>query len=133
MERYFGFDLGDAESAVARLTKDPADIPEILKIRESQSFITAYAQMPTGEILIGETACYAAKAVQREIRFKSRYLRDPESRFVVRMLSVQSFSAATAAGAAARSEEEADFFPPLQAVSASASVRTRMTAAIFFI
>ncbi len=80
MERYFGFDLGDAESAVARLTKDPADSPEILKVRETQSFITAYAQMPTGEILIGETACYAAKAVQREIRFKSRYLRDPESR-----------------------------------------------------
>ena len=79
MERYFGFDLGDAESAVARLTKEASDTPEILKIRETQSFITAYAQMPEGEILIGESACYAAKAVKREIRFKSRYLRDPES------------------------------------------------------
>ena len=80
MERYFGFDLGDAESAVTRLTKDKADLPEVLKVRDALSFITAYASLPTGEILVGETACYAPKAVERQIRFKSRYLTDPMSR-----------------------------------------------------
>ena len=79
MDRYFGFDLGDAESAIARLDKDQSAVPEILTIREAKSIITAYAQMPTGELMVGEAACYAPKAVRREIRFKSRFLTDPES------------------------------------------------------
>ena len=80
MDRYFGFDLGDAESAVARLEKNTQGAPEILQVRESGSFITAYAMMPTGQVLVGESACYAPQAVQREIRFKSRFLTDPQSK-----------------------------------------------------
>ncbi len=79
MNRYYGFDLGDAESAVCRLNKRDAGVPEVLPVREARSFITAYAQLPTGELLIGESACYDTSAVRRSIRFKSNFLTDPES------------------------------------------------------
>ena len=84
MDRYYGFDLGDAESAVSRLEKDSAEAPEVLEVRDAKSFITAYAQLPSGELVIGESACYTPKAVRREIRFKSRFLTDPESRKAIR-------------------------------------------------
>ncbi len=76
MERFFGFDLGDAESAVSVYNKAEGGVPQILKIRDSQSFITAYARLASQEILIGESACYAPDAIERQIRFKSRFLRD---------------------------------------------------------
>jgi len=84
MDRYYGFDLGDAESAVSRLEKDSADLPEVLDVRGAKSFITAYAQMTSGELLIGESACYTPKAVNRAIRFKSRFLSDTESHKSIR-------------------------------------------------
>ena len=76
MDRFFGFDLGDAESAVARLAKDDQVAPEMLTVVGEQSFITAYAQLNSGELLIGEKACYADNAVKRKLRFKSRFLSD---------------------------------------------------------
>ncbi len=79
MNRYYGFDLGDAESAVCRLGKRDAGAPEVLAVREAKSFITAYAQLPGGELLIGESACYDTNAVRRSLRFKSGFLTDPQS------------------------------------------------------
>ena len=76
MERFFGFDLGDAESAVTRLKNDPSAIPEVLSVRDAKSFITAYARLVNQDILIGESACYTAEAIERKIRFKSRFLVD---------------------------------------------------------
>ena len=76
MDRYYGFDLGDAESAVARLEKEDSE-PEILTVQDEKSFITAFAQLKDGQLLVGEKACYAPDAVLRKIRFKSRYLTDP--------------------------------------------------------
>ena len=78
MERYFGFDLGDAESAVSVLKKDGSE-PKVLKIRDSGSVITAYARLDNQELVIGEGACYHPRAVERRLRFKSRFLTDPES------------------------------------------------------
>ena len=80
MERYYGFDLGDAESAVSYLNKDDTAAPRVLTVREEKSFVTAYARLRTGELLIGEAACYNPEAVERKIRFKSKYLTDPQSR-----------------------------------------------------
>ena len=77
MERYYGFDLGDAESAVTFLNKNAQTEPEVVPVREAGSFITAYARLRTGELLIGEAACYAPDAVERQLRFKSRFLTDP--------------------------------------------------------
>ena len=84
MERYFGFDLGDAESAVSRLGRKDQSVPEVIPIRDARSFITAYARLLSGELLIGESACYNINAIQRSIRFKSRFLTDPESEKDVR-------------------------------------------------
>ena len=76
MDRFFGFDLGDAESAVARLNKEDQVTPEMLTVVGEQSFITAYAQLSSGELLIGEKACYTDGAMKRKLRFKSRFLMD---------------------------------------------------------
>ena len=76
MDRFYGFDLGDAESAVARLYKEDQVVPEMLHVAGEQSFITAYAQLTSGELLIGEKACYADNVTKRRIRFKSRFLSD---------------------------------------------------------
>ena len=79
MERYYGFDLGDAESAISRLERQEAGEPRVLPVREAGSFVTAYAQLESGELLIGESACYNTAAVRRALRFKSNFLTDPES------------------------------------------------------
>lgn len=76
MDRFFGFDLGDAESAVARLVKGEQKVPEMLTVVGEKSFITAYAQLTSGELLIGEKACYTDNAIKRKLRFKSRFLTD---------------------------------------------------------
>ena len=79
MEKYYGFDLGDAESAISRLGRKDEGEPEVIPVRDAKSFITAYAQLPGGEMLIGESACYDTSAVRRALRFKSAYLTDPQS------------------------------------------------------
>ena len=79
MNRYYGFDLGDAESAVTRLDRHEQLVPEVLSIREMKSFVTAYALLKNGDLLIGEGACYDPDAVTRKLRFKSRFLNDASS------------------------------------------------------
>lgn len=79
MERFFGFDLGDAESAVSVLNNDKTSSPQVLAVQDSKSFITAYARLASMELLIGEAACYSPDATERKIRFKSRFLTDRES------------------------------------------------------
>ncbi|MBQ9412847.1 MAG: Hsp70 family protein [Oscillospiraceae bacterium] len=76
MERFFGFDLGDAESAVARLDAESQGMPELLNVGGDRSFVTACATMAGGELYIGEKACCAAGALKRRLRFKSRFLTD---------------------------------------------------------
>ena len=80
MERYYGFDLGDAESAVSYLNKKDVTVPRVLTVREEKSFVTAYARLRTGELIIGEAACYNPDAIERKIRFKSRFLTDTAAR-----------------------------------------------------
>ena len=84
MNRYYGFDLGDAESAVSRLGKKDVGMPEVLAVREARSFVTAYAQLSSGELVIGESACYDTNATHRSLRFKSNFLTDPQSEKDVR-------------------------------------------------
>lgn len=79
MEQYFGFDLGDAESAIARITDRDHPAPEVLKVRGQGSFVTAYALLADGSLLVGEEACYAVGAVRRKLRFKSSFLTDPDA------------------------------------------------------
>ena len=88
MDRYYGFDLGDAESAVSCLNKSDAGVPRIITVGEAGSFVTAYARLRNGALVIGEAACYNPEAIERKIRFKSRFLRDSDSR-----RDVKSFAA----------------------------------------
>ena len=80
MDRYYGFDLGDAESAVSYLNRSDVTVPRVLTVGEAKSFVTAYARLRNGSLVIGEAACYNPEAVERKIRFKSRFLTDTGSR-----------------------------------------------------
>ncbi len=77
MDRFFGFDLGDAESAVSLLSDADQTVPEELAPTGTKSFVTACAVTPDGGLIIGEQACYAAGVNRRALRFKSRFLTDP--------------------------------------------------------
>ena len=74
MDIFYGFDLGDAESAIAKLDRTKDTTPEILTIQEAKSFITAYSLSKDGKLIIGEGACYEPQATTRKLRFKSRFL-----------------------------------------------------------
>ncbi len=87
MERFYGFDLGDAESAVSRLDIQSQTVPEMIPVRDEKSFITAYARLEDGTLLIGEGACYAPQAEERALRFKSRFLSDPSAAADVKCFS----------------------------------------------
>ena len=76
MKRFYGFDLGDAESAVTRIIKGEDDSPQVIPVQEAGSFITAYAMKRDGQLLIGEGACYDPDVLVRKLRFKSRFLTD---------------------------------------------------------
>ena len=80
MERFYGFDLGDAESAVTRLVKGEGESPRVIPVQEALSFITAYAMKKDGQMLIGESACYDPDVLVRKLRFKSRFLTDSASK-----------------------------------------------------
>lgn len=77
MRRFYGFDLGDAESAIALLEKESKQLPQLLEINGKKSVITAYAQTRRGDLIVGENACYETETLQRKLRFKSRFLTDP--------------------------------------------------------
>ena len=88
MDRFFFFFLRDAESAIVMFVKEDQVVPEMINVAGVQSFITAYAQLASGELLIGEKACYADNAIKRKLRFKSRFLTDRGS-----AADVKSFAA----------------------------------------
>ena len=60
----------------------------MITVAGEKSFITAYAQLNSGELIIGEKACYADNVNKRMIRFKSRFLTDGSS-----AADVKSFAA----------------------------------------
>ena len=84
MERFYGFDLGDAESAVTRLIRGEDETPRVIPVQEAGSFITAYAMKKDGKLLIGEGACYDPEVLVRKLRFKSRFLTDNAARKDIR-------------------------------------------------
>lgn len=84
MNRFYGFDLGDAESAVARARCERGPVPEILTICDAKSLITAYAVTEEGNLVIGEAACYCDSAKKRRLRFKSRFLTETSAHADIR-------------------------------------------------
>ncbi len=73
---YFGFDLGDGESAVAWMRAGKKTEPQMIELRGRKSVITALASHPEKGLFIGEEACHLPGADWLQVRFKSRYLQD---------------------------------------------------------
>lgn len=74
---YFGFDLGDGESAIAWMRPGRRTEPQMIELRGRKSIISAIGRHPEKGMLIGEEACRASGMEWLETRFKSRYLADP--------------------------------------------------------
>ena len=105
MDRFFGFDLGDAESAVSRLNRTDQTVPEVVEVCGGKSFITAYAVQKNGALMIGEQACYSADAVKRKIRFKSRFLTDPAVESDIRSFAAGVLGELYTSGALIKNED----------------------------
>ncbi len=73
---YFGFDLGDGESAVAWMRANKRVEPQLIELRGRKSIISALAAHPERGMYIGEEACHLVGADWLALRFKSRYLKD---------------------------------------------------------
>ena len=88
---FWGFDLGDGESAVARTGESGPGTPEIMEVEGSRVVLTAWALMKSGEVRIGENAAKSASAAMRSAaRFKSRFLdRQSDSAALIRDFSAR--------------------------------------------
>ena len=70
MMNYWGFDLGDGESTLARVGSEGLASPEIIDVDGKKVTITVWAVMRNGEVRIGENAARsAASAVRSAARF----------------------------------------------------------------
>lgn len=83
MVKILGFDLGDGESAVAVLDGESTVEPRMLPLFGRASMISAVGTRD-GRIVVGEQASVLAGAQQVQVRFKSRYLTNPDAHAAVR-------------------------------------------------
>ena len=81
--RVLGFDLGDGESAVALLAGESTVEPRMLPLFGRSSMISAVGVL-NGRVAVGEEASPLSGARDVQVRFKSRYLTDPQAAGVVR-------------------------------------------------
>ncbi len=107
---YFGYDLGDGESAVAWLRAGKKTEPQMIELRGRKSVITALASHPQEGMFIGEEACHLTGADWLEVRFKSRYLQDPQGAGSLVVMFAREVMAALAADGRMDSPESACFF-----------------------
>ena len=84
--KIIGFDLGDGESAVALLDEDSTVEPRMLPIGGRASVLSAVGTKE-GRIVVGEEANVLSGAKDAKVRFKSRFLTDPDAAGDVRMFA----------------------------------------------
>ena len=98
---YWGFDLGDGESTVARVRGEGQSSPETVPVDGSRVLLTAWALMKNGELRIGERAAKSASAALRSAaRFKGRFLDEQsDSAGLIRDFSSRIFESLRASGA----------------------------------
>ncbi|MBQ8076457.1 MAG: hypothetical protein IJ237_10830 [Oscillospiraceae bacterium] len=101
MMQYWGFDLGDGESAVARTGTAARGYPEIVRVEGNKVTITVWAVMKNGEVRIGDAAARSASsAVRSAARFKRRFLdTGSDSAALVRDFSARVFESLRESGA----------------------------------
>lgn len=97
---YWGFDLGDGESTVARVRGEGQSSPEVVPVDGSRVLLTAWALMKNGELRIGERAAKSAAAALRSAaRFKGRFLDEQsDSAGLIRDFSSRVFESLRAEG-----------------------------------
>lgn len=97
---YWGFDLGDGESTLARVDSDGKNYPEIIEVDGKKVTITVWAVMRNGEVRIGENAARsAAAAVRSAARFKRRFLdANSDSAALIRDFSARVFESLRSSG-----------------------------------
>ena len=101
MMHYWGFDLGDGESTLARVRGEGSSYPEIIDVDGKKVTITVWAVMRNGEVRIGENAARsAASAVRSAARFKRRFLDvQSDSAALIRDFSARVFESLRDSGA----------------------------------
>lgn len=101
MMYYWGFDLGDGESTLARVRGEGSSYPEIIDVDGKKVTITVWAVMRNGEVRIGENAARsAAAAVRSAARFKRRFLdAQSDSAALIRDFSARVFESLRDSGA----------------------------------
>lgn len=101
MMNYWGFDLGDGESTLARVGDTGVSCPEIIDVDGRKVTITVWAVMRNGEVRIGENAARsAAAAVRSAARFKRRFLDvQSDSAALIRDFSARVFESLRDSGA----------------------------------
>lgn len=101
MMQYWGFDLGDGESAVARVGGGESRFPEIVEVDGKKIIITVWSVMANGEVRIGEHAARTASAAVRSAaRFKRRFLdTQSDSAALIRDFSARVFESLRGSGA----------------------------------
>ena len=98
--QYWGFDLGDGESTLARVSSEGKNYPEIIEVEGNKVIITVWAIMRDGEIRIGDKAARsAAAAVRSAARFKRRFLNaQSDSAALIRDFSARVFESLRGSG-----------------------------------
>ncbi len=81
--KILGFDLGDGESAVTLMDGESTVEPRVVALNGRTSMLSAVATRD-GRIVVGEEASVLAGAMDAQVRFKSRYLTDPQAGAAVR-------------------------------------------------
>ena len=81
--KILGFDLGDGESAVTILSSDSTVEPRVMLLGGRMSMLSAVATRE-GRIVVGDDANVLAGASDAQVRFKSRYLTDPDAPRAIR-------------------------------------------------
>ena len=101
MMYYWGFDLGDGESTLARVGSEGKNVPEIVEVDGKKVTITVWAVMRSGEVRIGENAARSASAAVRSAaRFKRRFLdTQSDSAALIRDFSARVFESLRGSGA----------------------------------
>ena len=99
--QYWGFDLGDGESTLARVAGEDRNFPEIVEVDGKKVIITVWAIMKNGEVRIGDYAARSASAAVRSAaRFKRRFLNtQSDSAALIRDFSARVFESLRDSGA----------------------------------
>ena len=84
--KIIGFDLGDGESAVALFDANSTVEPRMLPIHGRASVLSAVGTKE-GRIVVGEEASVLSGAQDAKVRFKSRFLTDPDAAGDVRLFA----------------------------------------------